>query len=312
MTENEFILEDRKAKIKSVVEKYGEDKFILSFSGGKDSTVLNRLIDLAIPDNKLTRVYSDTGIEYNINRQFVYKMAENDDRFVIVKPKLPIKKMLEEVGYPFKSKEHSQAVDYFQTKGIGSKTVERYIHPKAERKAYGCPDILKYQFEAATALKFKVSLKCCKELKKKPITQYQKDNGKPYKILGIRHEEGGLRKSAKCLAFKEGELYSFNPLIVVTEQWINWFVKEYKVELSALYYPPFSFERTGCKGCPFNLHLQDDLDVMERLLPAEKKQCEYIWKPVYDEYRRLGYRLRKNDTIEGQMSIEDFLGGKHE
>lgn len=248
MTEFEFILEDRKAKIKSVVEKYGEDKFILSFSGGKDSTVLSKLIDLAIPDNKLTRVYSDTGIEYNINRQFVYKMAENDDRFVIVKPKLPIKKMLEEVGYPFKSKEHSQAVDYFQTKGIGSKTVERYIHPKAERKAYGCPDILKYQFEAATALKFKVSLKCCKELKKKPIAKYQKDNNKPYKILGIRHDEGGLRKSAKCLAFKEGELYSFNPLIIVTEQWINWFVKEYKIELSALYYSPLALKEQVAKA----------------------------------------------------------------
>jgi hypothetical protein len=51
---------------------------------------------------------------------------------------------------------------------------------------------------------------------------------------------------------------------------------------------------------------------MERLLPAERKQCEYIWKPVYEEYRRLGYRLRKDETIEGQMDISDFLGGKHE
>ena len=34
MTENEFLLEDRKQKIRSVVDQYGEDKFYVSFSGG--------------------------------------------------------------------------------------------------------------------------------------------------------------------------------------------------------------------------------------------------------------------------------------
>ena len=31
---------------------------------------------------------------------------------------------------------------------------------------------------------------------------------------------------------------------------------------------------------------------MEKLLPNERKQCEIIWKPVYEEYRRIGYRLK--------------------
>ena len=26
----------------------------------------------------------------------------------------------------------------------------------------------------------------------------------------------------------------------------------------------------------------------------ELLECEIIWKPVYDEYRRIGYRLRKD------------------
>ena len=38
--------------------------------------------------------------------------------------------------------------------------------------------------------------------------------------------------------------------------------------------------------------LEHQLQVMEQLLPIERKQCEVIWKPVYDEYRKIGYRLK--------------------
>lgn len=38
---------------------------------------------------------------------------------------------------------------------------------------------------------------------------------------------------------------------------------------------------------------------MEKLLPNERKACEIIWKPVYDEYRRIGYRLNKGNRNNG-------------
>jgi 3'-phosphoadenosine 5'-phosphosulfate sulfotransferase (PAPS reductase)/FAD synthetase len=83
------------------------------------------------------------------------------------------------------------------------------------------------------------------------------------------------------------------------------FIKEYNVDICDIYKPPYNFERTGCKGCPFNPTLQKDLDTLEVFFPNERKQCEYIWKPVYDEYRRIGYRLRKAD--EGrQMTIDEL------
>lgn len=104
MTDNEFLLEDRLQKIKSIINKYGEDTFILSFSGGLDSTVLHWLIDKAIPNNHIPRVYADTGIELNEVRNFVYSLAEKDTRINIIKPSVPIKQMLEVSGYPFKSK----------------------------------------------------------------------------------------------------------------------------------------------------------------------------------------------------------------
>ena len=71
MTENEFLLADRIAKIQSVIQKYGEENFYVSFSGGKDSTVLSALIDIALPGNTIPRVFANTGIEYRLIVEFV-------------------------------------------------------------------------------------------------------------------------------------------------------------------------------------------------------------------------------------------------
>lgn len=92
---------------------------------------------------------------------------------------------------------------------------------------------------------------------------------------------------------------------VVTKEWEDWFITEYNVDICDIYYPPYSYERTGCKGCPFAPHLQKELDVLERFFPNERKQCEIIWGPVYEEYRRLNYRLKRTETeqIEGQLSL---------
>ncbi|RHT96951.1 hypothetical protein [[Eubacterium] hominis] len=76
---------------------------------------------------------------------------------------------------------------------------------------------------------------------------------------------------------------------------MDWYIKQRDIELCKLYYPPFNFKRTGCKGCPFALDLKQQLDVMKKYLNAEYKQCEYIWNPVYTEYRKLNYRLDKNE-----------------
>ena len=71
MTENEFILQDRIGVIRDTIAKYGEDNFYLSFSGGKDSTVVHHLLDMAVPGNRIPRVFSNTGIEYNAIVEFV-------------------------------------------------------------------------------------------------------------------------------------------------------------------------------------------------------------------------------------------------
>ena len=95
----------------------------------------------------------------------------------------------------------------------------------------------------------------------------------------------------------EGKLKKFHPLLVITEEFEEWFIKTRNIKLCELYYPPYNFERTGCKGCPYNMNLQSYLDTLAILLPEERKQCETIWKPVYDEYRRIGFRLNNQPTL---------------
>ena len=289
--DNAFILLDRLQKIQQIINQYGEENFYISFSGGKDSLILHHLVDMACPNNNIPRVYANTGIEYRLIVDFVKRLQEQDSRIVIIKPTTPIRQMLERDGYPFKSKRHAKKVGIYQRHGW-TDTAEHYVNPSEKDKTFGCPDCLKYQFTPDFTLK--VDYKCCQNLKEKPLHNWAKENNKPYTILGIRKAEGGSRKVSKCLVFNNRKkLTNFQPLLPVTDEWEDWFIERYNIDVCELYKPPYNFYRTGCKGCPFALNLQAELDTLEKFFPEERKQCEIIWKPVYDEYRRIGYRLKK-------------------
>lgn len=319
--DNVFLLMDRVQKIQQIVNQYGEQNFYISFSGGKDSTVLSALVDMALPDNKIPRVYANTGIEINMIRDFVFEKAKNDERVVIIKPQVPIKDTLENEGYPFKSKKHSALLKVYQkyktTEGLIG--LQCYLRIREDGKTWSsqnsCPQILKHQFEPT--YKLKISDMCCLRMKEEPLKKWAKENNKPYTMIGIMREEGGRRSGANCLSFRKEKLQAFQPLVAITKEWEEWFIEHHNVEICAIYKPPYNFRRTGCKGCPFALDLQKELDVLEKFFPEERKQCEYIWAPVYKEYRKLGYRLRKDEKlkliddlkkgqIEGQTTIFDF------
>lgn len=299
MNENEFILQDRLGVIRDTINKYGEDKFYIAYSGGKDSTIVHHLVDMALPNNQIPRIYTNTGIEFTSMVKFVERERESDNRIVIIKPTKNIKEMLEEKGYPFKSKLHSQKVSEYQLNHIVFPYLERYLkgtNIDGTPSMYKCPLKLLYQFETKEGeQELKVSNKCCFELKKKPSHKWAKENKKTICITGMRKEEGGARGQLTCLTNNGTK---FHPLVPITNEWEEWFISKYNIELCELYYEPFNFVRTGCKGCPYAFDLQEQLETMERLLPNERKQCEIIWKPVYEEYRKVGYRLSKNEEIK--------------
>lgn len=195
--DNEFLLQDRLQKIRQIIRKYGEENFYLSFSGGKDSTVLSALVDMALPENKIPRVYANTGIELNMIRDFVFSKAEKDDRFKIIAPTVPIKPMLEKDGYPFKSKKHAQILATYQKYGTteGRKGIQHYLHISDDgivwSNQHSCPAKLKYQF--TSDFKIKVSDMCCYRMKEEPLDKWGKENNKPYPIIGVMRAEGGAK-----------------------------------------------------------------------------------------------------------------------
>lgn len=228
--DNELMLFDRLEVIKTTIAKYGEDNFYLSFSGGKDSTLLHHLLDEALPNNKIPRVYIDTGIEYLAIREFVLNLAKNDNRIAIIKPTKPIKQTLEKCGYPFKSKEHSLKLSQFQ-KGLISPNIEKYMRFGGK---FACPKSLAYQFTKDFSLK--VSDRCCYKMKKEPAHKWEKENHKSIAITGMRREEGGQRANIKgcIITDKSGKVKKFHPLLVVTDEWEEWYRERESTTRTAL------------------------------------------------------------------------------
>ena len=58
--------------IKEYFKDNPDGKAIIGISGGKDSTILHYLIDLALPNNKIPRVFLNTGIEYHDIYIYIY------------------------------------------------------------------------------------------------------------------------------------------------------------------------------------------------------------------------------------------------
>ena len=93
-----------KVRIREWVEIFGEDHVYVSFSGGKDSTVLLHLVRSMYPNIKA--VFCDTGLELPEIRNFV----KTFDNVEWLRPKKSFIQVIEDDGYPLISKEVSEAV----------------------------------------------------------------------------------------------------------------------------------------------------------------------------------------------------------
>lgn len=290
MLDFDFELSDRIQKIQQIATEYNlEQNGYIAFSGGKDSTVLHHLVDMALPGNDIPRVYSNTGLDFLDLTRFVCELAEKDGRFFIIRPSQNIRQMLENFGYPFKSKFHAHICDIYSRQGKTG-CVKTYAEP-VKNTPHSCPQKLQFMFNAP--LPFKISDKCCYKMKKEPFAKWEKENHRPIGLTGMRRAEEGLRGKINCLVFQKGGLHRFHPLAPCSDAFVNEFIKKFDIKLCRLYYPPYSFKRTGCVGCPFNIKLQEELNILEALLPSEYKKANFIWQKVYDFYRKINYRLKE-------------------
>lgn len=93
-------------RIRNWVDEFGEDGVYLSFSGGKDSTVLGHIIREVCGYKNIPFVFVDVPTQYPELKQF----AKTFDNLVILKPKISFAQVCEKYGFPMISKEVSNCV----------------------------------------------------------------------------------------------------------------------------------------------------------------------------------------------------------
>lgn len=81
-------------------------KVYVSFSGGKDSTVLLHIVRQIYPD--VPAVYCDTGLEFPEVKEHVKRF----DNVVILRPKMSFREVLEKYGWCYPSKDVANVLEY--------------------------------------------------------------------------------------------------------------------------------------------------------------------------------------------------------
>lgn len=113
---------------------YFDGDVCVSFSGGKDSTVLAHIVHSMYPDVPL--VFADTGLEYPEIREFARRMGAE-----FVRPKMIFVDVITRYGYPLISKEVAEAIHFARRiipKNAGSlETLERERERERVRAAHG-------------------------------------------------------------------------------------------------------------------------------------------------------------------------------
>lgn len=256
----------------------------VSFSGGKDSTVLLHLVREMYPE--VSAVFVDTGLEYPEIREFVKTI----DNVEWVKPKMPFNKVIDTYGYPIISKEIARDVCAARNKPCG-KTMLKFDDNSDYCKKYGKAwSLSRYSYLLESP--FKISNKCCSVMKKEPVKDYGKRTGKRA-FIGTLAVESRLRKKEwikyGCNAFNK-TIPSSHPLSFWTEQDILQYIKSQGVEIASVYGKIIDdnkgrlklsgISRTGCMFCMFGVHLEKEPNRFQHMKITHPKQYDYCIRPV--------------------------------
>jgi len=246
-------------------------KIYISFSGGKDSTVLLDIVrnKALIPDSKLVpALFCDTGLEYPEIRNFV-KTIEN---VIWEKPKMNFREVIEKYGYPIISKEQSRYLFEYRTSNS-----EKLKNIRINGNQWGMGKISKKWLFLIDA-PFKISSKCCDKLKKYPAHQYEKKTGR-YPIIGSIAEESFMRRETYlrygCNAYGTNRPIS-TPLAFWTEKDIWQYIKKYSLPYSKIY--DIGYERTGCMFCMYGIQLEKGLNRFQKMAKTHPKLYKYCIK----------------------------------
>ena len=148
---------------------YWNGQVYISFSGGKDSTVLLHIVRNLFPD--VEAVFVDTGLEYPELRAFV----KTFDNVTWLKPNMNFRQIIDTYGYPLISKEVANIIRYAR-KGSYTRWCQIYNFDAIKDKYTPRYNLSRYKRLADSDIP--ISEQCCDIMKKKPCKDYEKQSGK--------------------------------------------------------------------------------------------------------------------------------------
>ena len=275
-------LEDKvaitKVRIQEWYEHYNGNVYV-SFSGGKDSTVLLTIARQVFSD--IPAVYVDTGLEYPEIKQHV----KTFEKIEIIRPKMSFREVIETYGYPVISKENSQKI-YDIRNSKSQDLISKRMNGKLSTNGNLCGKLAekwKFMLDAP----FKISGKCCSIMKKSPVKIYEHHTGR-HPIVGTMAVESSIRTLSYlkngCNSFESTRPMS-QPMSFWTEQDVLQYIQKYNVKCASVYgeiledsYGNLRFsgcQRTGCMFCMYGVHMEKGKNRFQLMKETHPKIWEY-------------------------------------
>lgn len=322
-------LEDPKLTKNQYIDEVYDGACYVSFSGGKDSTVL---ADLAARfckryGYKLVLLFVNTGLEYpeiqkHVKEFHKYLEAKYDMEIdlTIKRPEMRFDQVLKTYGYPVISKEIAALLHDARvcaSNGIeDSYAVRKFNGTYVSKNGTTGFSVEKYAYLLDAP--FNVSHKCCDVMKKRPAHRFSAENGL-MPIVGTTANESRLRRQSwmkyGCNAFGNKKNPASRPLSFWTEQDILEYIAKHDLPIASVYgqvvqdektgkYTTTGATRTGCVFCLFGAHCKDDCRFLS-LKETHPRQYNYCING--GEYDESGKWVPSKEGL-GLSKVLDYIG----